>query len=133
MKSHVCVGGCSFTRLNPHSHMHDRITETPFTHSPTILMSTPHAHLKARFPCRGRIFKHVYDSFTRESGSIHVPFSEYLHMHPYRSIYICKSDLSHLHMHKSIAYKLSITLLNSAACLCLHTCQLVPHTHCYTK
>ena len=75
VKSHV-GGGVSFTRLNPiHTCTTVSHTKTPFTQFPTVLMPMSHAHLKAGFQCGGLIFKHMYDMFTRESESMHTPFS----------------------------------------------------------
>ena len=53
-------GGVSFTRLNPiHTCTTVSHTKNPFTQFPTVLMSMPHAHLKAGFQCGGlRVLTH---------------------------------------------------------------------------
>ena len=114
-----------FHTFKSHSYVHDRIThENP-------LHSVPH-HSHAYAPCtlEGRVpiwrthIQFMYDMFTRESESMHTPFSVTFFFtftyESYRSIYICKSDQTHLHMHKQLdtSYQLHMyrQLLRNVAC-----------------
>ena len=114
-------GGGQFTRLNPIntcttvSH-----TKPPFTQFPAVLMPIPHAHLKAGFQCGGLIFKHMYVKVNACTLRSQLQFFTFTYMQSYRSIYICKSDLTHLHMHKQLdtSYQLHMyrQLLKNVAC-----------------
>ena len=85
-------GGGSFTRLNP---IH---TCTTVSYKKKNLHSIPHrSHAYAprtRSQYERFIFKHMYDMFTRESESIHTPFSEDFvdlrSVHMERFAYVCK-------------------------------------------
>ena len=87
---------------------------TPPSLNFTVLMPMPHANLKTGFQCGGprRFQKSPWEDSYSNTCMIcsHVKVkactlpSQFnfllLHMQSYRSIYICKSDLTHLHMHK---------------------------------
>ena len=93
-------GGVSFTRLN-----HDRTThENLFTqfhrshaYAPCTLEGRVPMWRTKKFPEKslgGLIFKHMYDMFTRESESMHTPFSATFFTFTYAIL------LVHLHMQK---------------------------------
>ena len=73
VKSHM-VGGGQFHTFKSHSYVHNRIIQETktFTQFPPFSCLRP-THT---FQYEPLIFKHMYDMFTRESESMHTPFSE---------------------------------------------------------
>ena len=67
-------GGGQFHTFKSHSYVHNRIIQE----KKTSLNSPPFACLRPThtFQYERLIFKHMYDMFTRESESMHTPFSE---------------------------------------------------------
>ena len=71
VKSHMGEG--SFTRLNPiHTCTIVSYKKKPSLNSPPFSCLRPNH----TFQYERLIFKHMYDMFTRESESMHTPFSE---------------------------------------------------------
>ena len=129
VKSHVGGGQFHTFKLRPY------YTRKHPSLSFTVLMSMPHAHLKAGFNFGGprsfqkspwedsysntcMICSHVKVKACKLRSQLH--FFLLLHMQSYRSINICKSDLTHLHMHKQedTSYQLHMyrQLLRNVAC-----------------
>ena len=72
--SEVTCGWGQFHTFKSHSYVHNRIIQEKTLHSipkPFSCLRTTHTFQYERL-----IFKHMYDMFTRESESMHTPFSE---------------------------------------------------------
>ena len=72
VKSHMGGGG-QFHTFKSHSYVHNRIIQEKNLHS---IPHRSHCNPTHTFQYERLIFKHMYDMFTRESKSMHTPFSE---------------------------------------------------------